>query len=346
MFGNDKIDIVIPWVDDNDPEWRAERDKWKNKISNQGGLDEGANNNLRYESWDNLQYWFRSVEQNMPWFNKIFFVTWGHIPDFLNTSHPKLRIVKHKDYIPAGYLPTFNSNTIEMNYHRIEDLSENFIIFNDDMFILQPTKESYYFKNNLVCDSAIETPVMPVPADKNDSNRQWGCHIQINNILFINRHFNKRDVQSKHYDKWFCSEYEEFLERNKSMSYWNNFCGFQNPHVPSAMKKSILKHLWHIEPYTLDQASQNKFRYDTDVNQFLIRYWQFCEGNFLPRKTLGKAFTVNINNCKEIAEIIKAKKLQAVCTSEYCVPEEFVQIKRVINAAFNEIFPNKSSFEK
>ena len=71
-------------------------------------------------------------------------MTWGHIPQFLKTNHSKIRILRHEDYIPKQYLPTFNSNTIEMNYHRIRDLSENFIIFNDDTFPLQPIEETYF----------------------------------------------------------------------------------------------------------------------------------------------------------------------------------------------------------
>jgi hypothetical protein len=84
----------------------------------------------------------------------------GHIPNFLNTENPKLEIVRYEDYIPKEYLPVFNSNTIEMNYHRIDDLSENFVLFNDDMIPLQPIDEEYYFQNNRVCDEAVENIVV------------------------------------------------------------------------------------------------------------------------------------------------------------------------------------------
>ena len=35
---------------------------------------------------------------------------------------PKLKLVSHKDYIPAEYLPTFNSNVIELWLHKIPEL--------------------------------------------------------------------------------------------------------------------------------------------------------------------------------------------------------------------------------
>ncbi|WP_331836427.1 hypothetical protein [Erysipelothrix piscisicarius] len=72
------------------------------------------------------------------WVNNVYLITYGHLPDFLNVDHPKLKIINHTDYIPSDYLPTFSSHTIELNMHRIEGLSEHFVYFNDDMFLNQP----------------------------------------------------------------------------------------------------------------------------------------------------------------------------------------------------------------
>ena len=41
-------------------------------------------------------------------------------------------------------LPTFNSNAIESNLHRIAGLSECFLYMNDDMFLLDPTPLDYF----------------------------------------------------------------------------------------------------------------------------------------------------------------------------------------------------------
>ena len=54
----------------------------------------------RYRDWDNLQYWFRGVEQFAPWVRENSFVTWGHLPKWLNTEHPKLHIVKARRFHP------------------------------------------------------------------------------------------------------------------------------------------------------------------------------------------------------------------------------------------------------
>ena len=336
---NDAIDIVIPWVDGSDPAWQAEKAKYMSDVS----IDTNANSNIRYQSWDNLHYWFRAVEKFMPWVHKIFFVTWGHVPEFLNINHPKLRIVKHEEYIPKEYLPTFNSNTIEMNYHRIPGLAENFVLFNDDVFPLQPIEETYYFRDNIVCDEAVESPIMPV--DIGDLSG-WACTVKANNVLLINKHFNKREVQKKEFWKWYYPGYGELLKRNIGLHYWYNFAGFHDPHMAVAMKKSTLGELWKIEKDILNVASKNRFRGETDVSQCLVRYWQLCSGDFKPRKTLGKSYLVKVDNYKNIATEIAQQKKQMISLNESCTPDEFAVIKKEINGAFEKILPEKSSFEK
>lgn len=335
---NTAIDIVLPWVDGDDPKWQKEKEESRKKHC----PEEGADSNIRFQSWDNLEYWFRAVERYMPWVHKIFFITWGHLPKFLNVGHPKLEIVKHEDYIPAEYLPTFNSNTIEMNYHRIEGLSENFVIFNDDMIPLQPIKEEYYFLNNQICDEAIENIIV---ASKFGPVSNMARYTQINNMMIINKYFNKREVQKRNYDKWFNKDYGELLERTKSLQYWYDFPGFYDPHMPSAMKKSVLEKLWELESDRLHQASLNCFRGHTDITQYLIRYWQLCEGDFYPRKTEGKMCLINKENYQDYAEGIRQQKWQMVSLNEDCTPEEFILIRREINKALEQLLPEKSSFE-
>ena len=95
------IDFVITWVDGNDPKWQEAKEKTL-IAQGLGGHIDGRKE--RYRDWDNLQYWFRGVEKYAPWVRKIHFVTWGHVPEWLNVDHPKLHIVKHEDFIPKEFL--------------------------------------------------------------------------------------------------------------------------------------------------------------------------------------------------------------------------------------------------
>ena len=185
---SDKIDFVMVWVDGSDPEWIREKEKYQPS----GGTD---TRNIRYQDWDNLQYWFRGVEKFAPWVNKIHFITCGHLPQWLNTEHPKLNIVKHSDYIPSEFLPTFSSHPIELNLHRLDSLEEQFVYFNDDTFLTAHVKEDDFFKNSLPCDSYRANAVVPLD-DKFSS-------ILFNNVKLINKHYSKRKLLKKNLRKWF-----------------------------------------------------------------------------------------------------------------------------------------------
>ena len=112
----EKIDFVILWVDGSDEKWLKEKNKYTN-IKGDASIN-------RFRDFGNLQYLFRGIEKYADFVNNIFFITWGHIPSWLNVNHPKLKIIRHDQFIPNKYLPTFNSNVIELNLHRIKDLSE------------------------------------------------------------------------------------------------------------------------------------------------------------------------------------------------------------------------------
>lgn len=212
----------------------------------------------------------------------------------------------------------------------------------DDTFPLRPIEEEYYYQDNKVCDEAIETPIIPV-AFGEIAKYTW--NMRALDISVINKHFNKREVQSANYEKWFYEGYGELLERNKSLKYWDNFVGFRDPHVPTALKKSTFAKLWEEEPELLKRTCESKFRSVSCVNQWLVRYWQLCTGDFIPRKTLGKSYIVNASNCDEIAETIRKQKQQMICINEDCTSDEFSLVKEKINTAFQTLLPFRSSFE-
>lgn len=65
---------------------------------------------------------------------KIFIVTNGQIPSWLNVQHPRIHLIPHETiFANASHLPTFSSPAIEANLHRIPGLSEHFVYLNDDV---------------------------------------------------------------------------------------------------------------------------------------------------------------------------------------------------------------------
>ena len=175
MEENYPIDFVVTWLDGNDLEWQAE---YKKYYKEEKGIDMSI---ARMRDWDNLQYWFRSIEKYAPWVNKIHLVTWGHTPKWLNKNAEKLNVVKHAGFIPEKYLPTFSTFPNTLNTHRIEGLSEHFVLFDDDMFLGKKIDRTRFFKKGKPVDIAQLTPVTPI--------LPFGHYI-LNSISLMHKRYN------------------------------------------------------------------------------------------------------------------------------------------------------------
>ena len=138
------IDLVYLWVNGNDPRWQAKR----NAVIGKTEEHSAVNCDGRYADNDELRYSLRSVEQYAPWIRRIFIVTDNQTPVWLDTTNPKIRIVDHKEIMPAECLPCFNSNVIEHFLSEIPGLSEHFLYANDDMYLNQPVNPSDFFASD------------------------------------------------------------------------------------------------------------------------------------------------------------------------------------------------------
>lgn len=109
--------------------------------------------------------------------------------------------MNHKDYIPEEYLPTFSSHPIELNLHRIKGLSEQFVYFNDDTFIINAMQPEDFFKKGLPRDYCIETALV-----QDDINNPFAS-ILMNDAALVNMHYSKREVICRQWKKWFHPAY-------------------------------------------------------------------------------------------------------------------------------------------
>lgn len=340
------IDFVITWVDGNDPLWQKERKKYEPK-QNKDKKEEGSETDIRevrYRDYGILKYWFRAVEKYAPWVHKIFFVTWGHIPEWLDLTNPKLVIVKHEDFIPKEYLPTFNSNVIEMNFHRIKGLANQFVSFNDDVLLTSLVNDEDFFQNGLPCDQ-LESRIV-----YNYNLEDIFPHTEFNNMGIINRNFTQ-DEKLKHKDKWISERY--IPEENK----WNEldlnaprYLGFKDYHVSIPFLKSTFVKVWEKEGALLDQICRHRFRTPMDVSIWFIRYWQLIEGNFEIRnmRDFGRYFTLALQNSR-MYDAIQNETYHVICINDKPNPEKpfnFEQKKKELEEVFQNKHPKKSSFER
>ena len=331
------IDFVILWVDGNDPKWQSEKAQYDTNST------DDSNSDSRYRDWGLLPYWFRSVEKFTPWVNKIHFVTWGHVPEFLNLNNPKLNVVKHSDFIPEKYLPTFSSHAIELNIHRIPELAEKFVYLNDDTFIVRHMSEQSFFNDNLPCTYGGEVPM----AFQGDTGI-WQ-HAAVNDMGVINSHFNKKD-QVKSYSKKYISKNYRWQDNIRTLAleklFPDYFLGFKNLHAPAAYLKSTFEEVWKAESDLLNKTSSHKFRNADDVNQWVMLWWQVASGRFSPYNTDNLVCSVNENTVDFLCNAIKTQSNDMICVNDGADENSFQQLSEKLKAAFETILPEKSSFEK
>lgn len=334
-----KIDFVIMWVDGNDPIWQKEKAKYDLKSNADGSI-------YRYRDWDLLRYWFRAVEKYAPWVNKIHFITWGHLPEWLDTTNEKLNIVNHKDFIPEKYLPTFSANTIELNIHRIKGLTENFVLFNDDLFINNYVNKTDFFKGGVPVDSAS----LNVHCPKKSLVSQYFC---INDVNIINEHFDFKKSIKNNWKKWFNIKNGKEILRTFVLAGCPRFPGFYQHHLTTSYNKKTFETVWEKEYEILDNTCSHKFRETTDVNQWVMREWQIASGNFVNRNTkkFGKSFYIDRDGIENTLDMminsIKKQKGKIISINDGPMSDEqFEETVQLLKQAFEVHLSKKSSFEK
>lgn len=331
-----EVDFVILWVDGSDEAWQREKMKYRPD----GNMPDAAAANAAkcFRDWGTLKYWFRGVEKWAPWVRKIHFVTWGHLPAWLNTDHPKLHIVRHGEFMPEGSLPTFNSRALELNFHRIPGLAERFVYFNDDYFLNGRVEVRDFFKRGLPRDCAILSPVFP--------ERFGTGAAQINDLEIVNSYFGGISAVLKNKHKWFAPCYGLQLARTFLLLPFGRMCGFYEPHLPNAFLKSTYETVWEKEPDVLMATTFSRFKKKDNVNQWLFRYWQLMSGQFQPRSPkIGHFFDLS-GDMDAVTEAMRKRKYKLVCLNDSDAIRDIEIRKEKLLRAFEELYPNKSKFER
>ena len=112
--------------------------------------DTRADRNLeaRYVDVGEIAFSVESVVKYLPWVRTIFVVTDSQVPPVSRrlVEEGRVRVVDHRELIPAEYLPTFSSRVIESCLHRIPGLSEIFLYNNDDYMHFSPVPQSAFYE--------------------------------------------------------------------------------------------------------------------------------------------------------------------------------------------------------
>lgn len=328
-----KIDFVVSWVDGSDPVWLKKYAKY----SKYDVLDERK---ARFRDYGIFRYWFRAVQEFAPWVNHIYLVTDGQKPKWLNINNPKLTVIDHSQIIPHKYLPIFNSSAIELNINNIPGLSENFVYFNDDMFLNKPVKPTDFFsKAGLPKDTAGLNAIQPLF----DFD-----YIHVNNMKIINENFNKKDVMKKQFFKFINPINMELNIYTILLFFWPRFTRFFDLHYPYSIKKSLMNNVLAKNKTAYIRTMKDRFRARNDITIWLIRYYSLVKGEFSVRSPrVGKIYDLYTKSAQAIKDIRNGNhKMIVINDNSKINNEEFIRLKENLIDVFDKKFPHNSDFEK
>ena len=331
------VDFVVTWVDPSDKEWQRQRDAHAEALGAEVSLD--GNQSAMYRDHDMLRYWFRAVAEYAPWVRKVHFVTEGHVPEWLNTEHPKLAVVKHADIMDSADLPTFNPRAIQAGFDRIPDLAENFVVFDDDTLLNQPVSPQFFFPKGLPYGMALPNAL---------ALRSSHSHALLNVSGLLNEHFKQREVLKRHWRKWLSPKYGLELYRSIALLPWPYILPFAISHLPVPLTKTSMTEAYAAASDDLDSTSARRFRDPRDMLPVqLAAAWQVVTGRFSPvrRSAIGQSFDLGAHSVKDMTAALRNPQVATVCFNDSTKTDTSPQALAVSKALSNKL-PYKSPFER
>jgi hypothetical protein len=149
------MDAFIPWVDSSDPAWQESYARHLSASAGNGHFDNAASA-TRFRDVGELTRCLRSIATNAPWFRRIFILADNQSPDLKDIPAglaDRIRIVSHQELFGdrSHVLPTFNSIVLDCMVWNLDELSEQFVYFNDDFFISRPvTPEDFFDADRII----------------------------------------------------------------------------------------------------------------------------------------------------------------------------------------------------
>lgn len=291
------MDAVITYVDGLDPVWQQEyREAVGTEI-----------NAKRFRDWGTLKYLLRGIENCMPFVDNVYLVvsSESQVPAWVDKE--KTKVVLHRDIIPAEYLPVFNSTAIEMFLHRIPDLDERFIYFNDDFFPVSDCKREDFFTEDKV-------------------------------VMKHSRHLFALDLFKKQVKN------SDRLARKAASGPCSMF--FMRPqHISSPMLKSRCEELFDMCRGKIE-ASISTLREEKNYNQYIFTDYLYFKGLTLQKRLSKKHFSLAASRQKAICEAIEHPTVKFLCINDVKMSDErYRTLREAILTSFERRFPHKSRFE-
>ncbi|MFT3860246.1 stealth conserved region 3 domain-containing protein [Micropruina sp.] len=228
---NEPVDAVYTWVDDTDPDWRRRRAE----VAPSGqGLASDALDAARTRDRDEFRHSLRSLAMYAGWIRRIWIVTDGQVPAWLDVDHPRISVVTHREiFTDPGALPVFNSHAIESQLHHIPGLAEHFLYLNDDFFFGRPVRPELFFHGNGL--PKMMTSTVAIDLDLDTETRNGAMLAARQGRAWIERTYNRTITH-------------------------------RVQHVPHAHRKSVVSELESLMPDDFNRIAHSRFRHRDDLS--------------------------------------------------------------------------------
>ena len=308
------IDLVYLWVDGNNPEWQAKRAAFLD-----GKTENSLTNYRSYLNNDELKYSLRSIERYAPWVRNIFILTDNQEPKWLDISNPKIKIIDQNDILPNKSLPCFNSNVLEHFLYKIPNLSEYFLLSNDDMFLNRTVLPDTFF-------AADGFPIIRLN-QKPFRRFRW--------------FFREQILKKPHklYSKALFNAAE--LVKNKFGVFYN---GLPHHNIDSYLKSDCLRVSEQIFKDEIDIMKMNHVRSSNDIQRVIYSYVALAEKRgHLQHVSSKDSLHVHIQKERHYKRLEKINPtFFCMNDTEYADDNDRMKLKEWLNNRF----PKKSQFEK
>ncbi|MBB0228700.1 stealth conserved region 3 domain-containing protein [Streptomyces calidiresistens] len=276
------VDVVYTWVDDTDPEWRARKAAYSGEEHHPEADGVG-----RFHNRDELRFSLRSLHQYAPWVRTVHIVTDRQVPEWLDTAHPRVRVVDHRDiFDDPECLPTFNSRAIESRLHHIEGLADHFLYFNDDMLLARPVLPEHFFCSNGITRFFPSRSVIP-PGSVTREDRPVDA-AQKNNRDLIRERFGTVPTQKM-------------------------------KHIPYALRRDILLEIEKEFPEWHRNTARNRFRAHDDISipSALHHHYAHQTARAVPGNlSLGYAEVSSPELEERLAHFLEDRRHHVLCINE------------------------------
>ncbi|WP_159996834.1 stealth family protein [Roseomonas sp. 18066] len=312
---NFPIDVVYTWVDDQDDEWRNQKQRHEAVA---GMVTAGvADTQGRFRNRDELRFSLRSIEMYAPFVRNIYIVTSGQTPSWINRNNPRIRIVDHAEiFRDQGALPTFNSHAIEAQLHRIEGLAEHFLYFNDDMMLGNLCTPADFFEANGIARIRPE-PLYVVPEFIQEDDAEY-LHAGKNVVALFRRDFGVSPTNTMR-------------------------------HIPYAVRRSLMEEMEARYPTEFQRTSSNRFRSKNEISpiSFFYCHYAYFKGMAIDGGGSHRYIPLWSRSLeKTLKEVLASRKYRFICLNDSGVlPENQSSADALVDSFLNKYFPIKSSFE-